>query len=293
LLRLWASTVNYEADVRISEAIVASVSDQYRKIRNTFKFMLGNLQDGEGKPYGFPTEKPRLWQVDQWVLSELEDVKNAVLQDYDNFAFASVSMELTNFLVELSSFYLDITKDVLYCDEAKSKRRKAIQYVLYKLTFELCLLYNPILSFTMDEVYSFIPGVTEISPQLEDMPHSTNEFGSDTKKMFASFRKLRDLALKALEEKRAAGVIGSSSEAALDLSYDDAGLVHALVTEDTDELARLFGVSKVLVQVGKPSAAVTKVVGTMCDRCRNVKDDVEAMDATTHLCERCKKALGK
>lgn len=293
LLRLWASTVNFEADVRISESIIASVSDQYRKIRNTFRFMLGNLQDGDDKPYVVPAEKPRLWEVDQWVLSELESVKNAVLQDYDNFAFASVSMELTNFLVELSGFYLDITKDVLYCDEAKSKRRKAIQYVLYKLTYELCLLYNPILSFTMDEVYSYIPGVKEISPQLEDMPHSTNEFGSDTKKMFASFRKLRDVALKALEDKRTAGVIGSSNEASLDLTFDDPGLVHALVTEDSDELARLFGVSKVTIAVGKPAANVTKAVGTVCDRCRNIKDDVQAVEGGPHLCERCQRALGK
>lgn len=145
----------------------------------------------------------------------------------------------------------------------------------------------------MDEVYSFIPGVKEISPQLEDMPHSTNEFGSETKKMFASFHKLRDLALKALEDKRAAGIIGASSEASLDLSFDDASLVHALASEDPEELPRLFGVGKVTVVVGKPAANVTKATGQVCDRCRSIKDDVVAVEGGAHLCERCQKALGK
>jgi isoleucyl-tRNA synthetase len=291
LLRLWAATVNYEADVRISESIIASVAEQYRKIRNTFKFMLGNLQDGEA-PYAFPSEKPHLWPVDEWILSELEEAKNVALNDYDAFAFASVTMELTNLLVDLSGFYLDMAKDVLYCDEPKSKRRKAIQYVIYKLTYELCLLYNPILSFTMDEVYSFIPGVKEISPQLEDMPHSSKEYGSDVRKRFASFRKLRDLALKALEERRAEGVFGDSSEAVLELTYDDADLVHELSGEEPEERARLFGVSGATIAIGAPSAKAAKATGPVCDRCRLAKEDVETEEDGAHLCQRCAKAMG-
>ena len=221
ILRLWASGVDYVADVRISESIITTISDQYRKVRNTFKFMLGNLQDGEGVPYVYPSTKPELWPVDEWILAEYEEVKNTVLKAYEDFSYSKASATLTSFMVELSSFYLNIAKDILYCDEKDSKRRKAVQYVIYTMTKGLCLMWNPILSFTMDEVYSFIPGVTKASPQLDDMPKATSEYGEEYKSTFASFSKIRDIVLKALEDKRNEGVIGSSTEASVEAIYDD------------------------------------------------------------------------
>jgi isoleucyl-tRNA synthetase len=236
LLRLWAATVNYETDVRISESLIQTSADQYRKIRNTFKFMLGNLQDGE-KAYVQPERAPKLTTIDTWVLAELESVKNQALKDYANYHFASVSGALTNFLVGLSSFYLDYAKDSLYCDKADSEKRKGIQYVLYKLTYELCLLYNPILCFTMDEVYSYIPGHKKASPQLEDMPKESHEYGEDVLKEYEAFKSYRDQVLKALEEARAKGLIGASSEAELHLSFKDDGL-RKLVKSDGRKRSR-------------------------------------------------------
>ena len=234
LLRLWASSVNFEADVAISESIIKTIADQYRKIRNTFKFMLGNLQDGADKPY-IPGEKPALWPVDNWVLAQFEEVKNGVLAAYESFSFSKVQMLLTNFMVELSSFYLDMTKDIMYCEKASSPRRKAVQYVLYKLTKELCLLFNPILSFTMDEVYSYLPGEKKASPQLEDMPSETHEYGEEDKVMYAKFKDYRALVLKALENKRNEGLIGSSLEAELALKVADAGLYEVLSKLEKDD----------------------------------------------------------
>ncbi len=292
LLRLWAATVNYESDVRISESIITSISDQYRKIRNTFKFMLGNLQDGD-KEYVPSDESKNLSPVDKWVLAELEDVKNKALRDYDDFHFSSVSMGITNFLVELSNFYLDYAKDILYCDKADSPRRKAVQYVIYQLSFQLCLLYNPILSFTMDEVYSFIPSHKLASPQLEDMPKESHVYGSDVLSEYKDFTALRDVALKALEDERAKGSFGSSQEAELDLVCEKDGLYGTLSSLDKDEIARYFGVSKVVLAKGeKNQASSHKASGVLCDRCRNYRDDAK-MSEEGCLCERCREALGK
>lgn len=291
ILRLWAATVNFETDVRISESIIATVSDQYRKIRNTFKFMLGNLQDGE-QNYVQPEAAPKLFPVDEWILAEEEALKNQTLKDYDAFHYANVSMNLTNFLVELSGFYLDIAKDSLYCDPANSERRKAYQYVIYKLTKDLCLLYNPILSFTMDEVYSYLPGHTKLSPQLEEMPKESHDYEAKLAE-FASFKSLRDAVLKALEEKRSEGVIGASSEADASLEIEDPNLLALLKGMGEEESARLFGVSCLEVKEGAAlKIEITKAKGELCARCRCYKKDVVVVEGTP-LCGRCRKVLGE
>jgi len=292
LLRLWAATVNYETDVRISESLIQASSEQYRKIRNTFKFMLGNLQDGE-KAYVQPEEAPALTTIDRWVLAEWEGVKNQALKDYDDFHFASVSGALTNFLVELSGFYLDYAKDSLYCDKVDSTRRKGIQYVLYKLTYELCLLYNPILAFTMDEVYSYIPGHKKASPQLEDMPKESHEYAPEVLKQFNDFKSYRDKVLKSLEEARASGLIGASSEADLHLSLKDEALGVLLKAMGEKEVADLFLVSHVELKDNKEDRIeVLKAKGELCERCRNYREDVHET-SLGHLCERCAQAVEK
>lgn len=291
LLRLWAATVNFQADVRIGEAIIKTCSDQYRKIRNTFKFMLGNLQDGEGKPYVYPAEAPTLWPVDEWVLGRYESVKNAALRHYEESSFSGVMMTLTNFMVELSNFYLDISKDALYCEKADSKRRKAIQYVLYTLTKGLCLLYNPILSFTMDEVYHQIPGCAKESPQLEDMPKETHLYDTHLTEL-SRFFALRDEALKALEGKRAEGLFGSANEATLEMTWGDEGLVKILNAMEEDERARLFGVSKASVTFGAPNAMKAERTNMgFCERCRNAREELQDDEEGHRLCHRCYEAL--
>jgi isoleucyl-tRNA synthetase len=244
------------------------------------------------KPTSSRTKAPTLYTVDRWVLAEEEQVKNQALKDYEDFHFASVSGALTNFLVELSSFYLDFSKDILYCDKPDSPRRKAVQYVLYKITMDLCLLYNPILSFTMDEVYSFIPGHTKLSPQLEDMPKESHVYGEKEAKEFAAFNTLRSSILKALEDKRSAGVIGSSQEAEAEIRYNDQELVTLLLSLEKDEQARLFGLSSITLSLGEPSITIKKAEGKMCERCRNFRDDVVTDEEGT-LCVRCREALKK
>ncbi len=291
ILRLWASSVNYEADVRISESIIATISDQYRKIRNTFKFMLGNLQDGEKKPYEKPSAKPTLWPIDEWILGRLEAVKNTCLKAYDEYSFPVVSGTLGNFMVELSSFYLDFAKDVLYCEEAHNKRRKAIQYVLYELSMTLCLLYNPILSFTMDEVYKAIPSHKKESPQLDDMPSFSHEY--QNAELYKEFMKLRDAALKELEEARNRGELSSNMEAKLTISLPSNTLYEVLKKLDEQECSEMFGVSQFeLKNSDSLSILIYKAEGERCDRCRRIERDTKHYDDGL-LCGRCAKVMGK
>ncbi len=292
ILRLWAASINYEADVRLSESIVKTISEQYRKIRNTFKFMLGNLQDGEDKPYLQPEGKVKLWPIDEWTLSRLEKVKNDCLKAYDEYAFASVSGTLSNFIVELSTFYLDFAKDALYCLKATDPRRKAIQYVIYELTMTLCLLYNPILSFTMDEVYKAIPGHKKESPQLEDMPLATNEYASKLGE-YDSFLKVRDTALKALEDKRNEGLIASNMDASILIKMPSGSLFDTLKELEENELAEMFSVSHARIEASPSlSISVTKAKGERCERCRRIEEEVKEYEDGP-LCPRCAKVLGK
>lgn len=291
LLRLWAASVNYVADVRISESIIKTIADSYRKIRNTFRFLLGSLQDGEGKPYLQPETAPELWPLDRYVLAEWEDTKNKVLKAYDSYAFSSVSMMLTNFMVELSSFYLDFAKDILYCEAADASRRKAVQYVLYTLTYELCLLWNPILSFTMDEVYSYLPGAKKASPQLERMVQESHAYSADDLAEYQSFLALRNGVLKALEEERAAGKIGSSTDAKAEIHTPDEKLVALFAHLDGAERARLFGVSEANVTLGEKSIAIEVDDDPVCERCRLHKKDAVKRENGAVLCTRCEDAI--
>jgi isoleucyl-tRNA synthetase len=291
ILRLWAATVNYETDVRISESIIASVSDTYRKIRNTFKFLLGNLQNGEGHPYACPAKSPVLAPIDEAILAELEKVRNGALKSYDAYDFASVASSLTNFMVELSSFYLDYAKDILYCESVDSPRRQAVQHVFFHLAKELCLLYNPILPFTMEEVYKNLPLASpKESPQLEDFPKESHVYGEEVLVRYAAFLKLKDLVNKALEAKRAEGLIGSSSEARLVIAYNEKAVLDWLRPLEPREVSRLFGVSQCLLSEGAPAIGVNKAEGEACARCRLTPGDVMATEEGP-LCERCRAVL--
>jgi len=291
LLRLWAATVSYESDVRISESIINTVADTYRKIRNTFKFLLGNLWERNEVPYVPPKETPELAWIDRLILARLEKTKNAALKGYEAYAFPSVISVLTNFLVELSGFYLDAMKDVLYCEKPGGKRRESALYVFYRLAKELCLLYNPILSFTMDEVYSYLPDHAKEAPQLEDMPAESHEYGETEKSLLKSLKGLRASVMKALEEARSKGLIGSGTDAKIVLSGGDPAL-NDLLKQDPEEAARLFGVSEIVFDetLGEEVKVAPSAL-PVCDRCRLHKEGIEENEAGEKICRRCKEAL--
>jgi isoleucyl-tRNA synthetase len=169
ILRLWVASVDYQADVRVSDAILKQVAEVYRKIRNTFRFLLGNLSDFN--PATDRVSYENLREVDQFMLVKLNKLIKNVRNAYENYEFAGIYHSINNFCtLDLSSFYLDFAKDVLYIESVNNHERRAIQTVLYDSLFALTKLVSPILSHTADEVWKFIPAVTEESVQLTDMP---------------------------------------------------------------------------------------------------------------------------
>ncbi|MGM9957063.1 MAG: isoleucine--tRNA ligase, partial [Peribacillus sp.] len=213
ILRLWVASVDYQSDVRVSDPILKQVSEVYRKIRNTFRFLLGNLD-------GFNPETDKvavedLREVDQYMLVRLNKLITQSKQGYENYEFATIYNMVNNFCTQdLSSFYLDYAKDILYCEAPNGKDRLAIQTVLYESLISLTKLVSPILSHTADEVWTFIPGVTEESVQLTLMPEEISVDNAEAiEEKWTAFMHVRDNVLKALEEARNQKVIGKSLNA--------------------------------------------------------------------------------
>lgn len=293
ILRLWAASINYQDDVRISENLVKQVSETYRKIRNTFKFMLGNLSNGEQRLEleTLDNVQPSFF-IDNVILAKLEEVKNKVLNHFEKFEFSYGLTALVNFItVDLSSFYLDISKDVLYCETSTSKRRISVQKVIYDVTITLMKLLTPILSFTMDEVYTNLDLNNKLfNVQLLDLP-TISKNNQELLDLYSEFNKLRDKVLASLEEQRAQGHIGSSQQASIKVKVGNKALFDKLNELDKDELARLFVVSNVEIEKdGANDVTVVKNEFEKCERCWNHKHDVKK-HGEHNLCERCAKAL--
>ncbi|MDY6094344.1 MAG: isoleucine--tRNA ligase [Candidatus Enteromonas sp.] len=286
ILRLWAASVDYHADVRLGESIIQTTTDNYRKIRNTFKFMIGNL-DGY-----VPGQTVSYSLLDRFLLCKLEAVKNKALSCYNSYDFAGVVNSIVSFLSgDMSSFYLDYSKDILYCDSLSSPRRKAIQDVIAKTAEQICYLLAPILPFTMEEVHGYLPGQTHDAVQLEDMPKESHEFPKETLDLYGQFLSLRDVALKALEKGRAEGEYGVSSDAELSLTVASKPLLQALEAESEEMRRKFFMVARLSLQEGKEDQATAKASeGLSCPRCRTKADELHHHEEG-EVCLRCLHAL--
>ena len=299
--RLWASLVDYQQDARISESIVKTISEQYRKIRNTLRFLLGNLNNGSVNDSFKEEDKVDTFEkIDLYVLARLEEVKNKVIDNMESFNFINAISEILKFVSDdLSSFYFEITKDILYCENKTSLRRRQVQTVLNEVLFTLMRLLNPILPFTMDEVNANYPLRSKDNVQYYRYPTKSNIYSKDLLDEYSLIKTLRNDVLKALEEKRALGEIKSSLLASVDLEIKDEKIKDIIATYPHVEVERLFIVSKVVLKdnvegfKGEVSnSLVSKHTGVRCDRCWNYKDEDEIItEGEVHLCPRCKKAM--
>lgn len=299
ILRLWVASVDYQADQRISDAILNQIAEVYRKLRNTFRFLLGNLDgyvhDRDQVPYD------QLSELDRYVLARGAEVVSRVRKAYDDYQFHTVFHTVHNFCtIDLSAFYLDICKDRLYVEAPNSAKRRASQTVAYECLLNLVKLVAPIIPHTADEVWSFIPGIAESSVQLTDMPVANEQHLSFSKGLAAKwdgFLSVRDEVLKAMEEARRNKVFGNSVDAKLVLypaNEEVAGILSSM-----EDLADLFIVAHVEVQPlgAAPAAEAAKLEGITvhvlpadgekCERCRVVKTDVGAKASHPQLCVRC------
>ncbi|WP_048827830.1 isoleucine--tRNA ligase [Bacillus sp. B-jedd] len=297
ILRLWVASVDYQSDVRVSEPILKQVAEVYRKIRNTFRFLLGNLADFNPETDALRYEELR--EVDQFMLVKLNKLIKQVRTSYEKYEFSGIYHAVNNFCtLDLSAFYLDFAKDVLYIEKADNKERRAIQTVLYESLVALTKLVSPILSHTADEVWEFIPGVGEESVQLTDMPDYEEFENADAlMKKWTAFMKLRDDVLKALEEARNEKVIGKSLTAKVTLYVNEES--RALLNSIDEDMKQLFIVSGFEVagtleqapenalQLETAAIVVTKAEGETCERCWVVSKEVGSNPEHPTLCPRC------
>ncbi|WP_059170069.1 isoleucine--tRNA ligase [Bacillus sp. FJAT-27445] len=297
ILRLWVASVDYQSDVRVSDAILKQVAEVYRKIRNTFRFLLGNLADFNPEKDALAYEELR--EVDQFMLVKLNKLIKQVRASYDRYEFSGIYHAVNNFCtLDLSSFYLDFAKDILYIESKDNRARRAIQTVLYESLVSLTQLVSPILSHTADEVWEFIPGVKEESVQLTDMPEF-KEYpnAEELSGKWSAFMKLRDDVLKALEEARNEKVIGKSLTAKVTLYANEQ--TRTLLNSINEDVKQLFIVSGFEVagtveqapsdalKLETASIVITKAEGETCERCWVVKTDTGTDPDHPALCARC------
>jgi len=297
ILRLWVASVDYQSDVRISDALMKQVAEVYRKIRNTFRFLLGNLDGFNAETDALKFDELR--ELDQYMLVKLNDVVKTVRESYEKYEFATVYHTIQNFCTtDLSSFYFDLSKDVLYIEPKSNKDRLAIQTVLHESLQALTRLVAPILPHTAEEVWTHMAGTSVDSIFLTEMPE-VNDFGN-TSELVAKWEKfmdLRDDVLKALEVARNEKVIGKSLTAAVKI-YPNAE-VSDLLKSINEDLKQLLIVSQVEVadrDAEVPQAAqkfeslsieVSPATGETCERCWVVTEEVGKDEEHSTLCLRC------
>lgn len=279
ILRLWVASTDYTEDVRISDDLIKQVKESYRKIRNTYKFMLGNLKDFDYTKDSVKYEDMPYY--DKYMMNELNKFTKNVLEEYNNYNFQNVYKLVNNFVsFTLSNFYLDFTKDILYIEKADSLVRRSVQTVLYNILNNEVKLLAPILPYTSEEVYSLLPH-TEESVHLTDMPEVvTYSDSTEVEELFNLFFELKDKVNKKIEEARNDKLIGSALEAVVKINLDEK--YNEVKEKLGSYLHQLFIVSKVEYTTDGEEVVVEKSTGEKCNRCWNYVDHLNG-----DICDRC------
>ena len=302
IVRLWVCSENYRQDVRISDEILTRLQDAYRRIRNTFRYMLGNLYDFTAAD-AVPFEE--LEPVDRWALHRLQLLRERVLKAYDEYEFHVIFHAAHNFCaVDMSAFYLDILKDRLYTFAPKSTTRRAAQTVMADVLVDLLKLFAPVLVFTSEEAWLALPEHlrTADSVHLTEFPRAKPEYRLDdaAAATWDALLRMRGVVSKVLEEKRREGLIGSSLEAAVTLTPGDRRTATILQDHEA-QLPWVFIVSKCSIEpVSEEAAAaedrllvtVAKAPGAKCVRCWNYTESVGKSETHPQICSRCERQLG-
>ena len=308
LLRLWASSIDYTADVPFSEEMFTRLGDTYRRIRNTLRILLGNLYDFDNAlssraqrsgVEGARDETLKATQrdsstslgmtlIDHWILEHLDEVIRDCRSAYETFEFHKVYHTLNQFCaVDLSSLYVDITKDRMYCDAADSPRRRATQVVMHEILNMLCRLLAPILAFTAEEAWRYSVPTPADSIHLQEFPEPKDRSGEASAQV-AELLRLRGVIGQAIERARQEKLIGNTLEARVVL-HSDSDVTGKVGQEELEEF---FIVSDLTVhQAKEASASVTKTPYAKCARCWRHRATVGARQAHPDLCDRCESVV--
>ena len=291
-IRLWCASSNYFDDVRGSDEILQRVTDGYRKMRNTARFALGNLDGFDPSRDSVPLEETE--EIDRWALAELNRVTAEVLTAYEAYEFHNVYRALYQFAtVTLSARYFDIIKDRLYTFAPRNKARRSAQTALLQIADWLARMLAPILVFTADEIWENLPNRTEPSIHLALLPAAAEGRDDALLAEWEQLYAVRDDVLRALEEARVAKLIGSSLEAKVRL--EASGSTLELLQRHQNDLRYLFIVSQVELGNAKEgkdvSITITAADGDKCERCWNYSTHVGESERFPTVCERCVAAL--
>ena len=291
VFRLWAMTSDFKEDLKLGPSNIKQVSDQYRKIRNTFRFLLGNVNAEDFNPKKDMLSYDELTAVDQYILVKLNDVVKAVRQDTEEYDYVDASKVLTNFMVvELSSYYCDFTKDILYCDALDDVRRRQVQTVYWTCVDTLVKLWAPFLCYTTEEVWEHFNNDEAESVHYCHFPEvHTYANEQELKDTFTSLLDVRDAVMKALEESRSEKTIGTAQEAhaVIECTKADKELLEGTLKED---VAQWLIVSKATLKEAETSkVSILKATGDKCPRCWNYTEEADE----NGLCPRCHRVMSK
>jgi isoleucyl-tRNA synthetase len=291
VVRLWVASQDYRNDVVVSEKRIDKVGETYRFIRNALRYQLSNLYDFN--PAKDAVADGDLTGLDRWFLDAYSQLEQEVIKAYDDYEFHVVYQKLSQFVaVEISAIYHDVVKDRLYTDPANSPRRRSTQTALYRIFCSLCKMLAPILSFTADEAWEFVPGTEGNSAhELAWQPIGFSR-PEDERATWKSLFALRDLALPALERSRQAKQIGKALEAKLTFSGAPTALEQSKA--HSESLRELLNVSQLEIRPegdGPVAVSVSKSSGQKCERCWHWETDVGSNPSHPTICGRCARAV--
>ncbi|MET3643431.1 isoleucine--tRNA ligase [Streptococcus gallinaceus] len=295
ILRLWVTSVDTDNDVRVSMEILGQVSETYRKIRNTLRFLIANTSDFNPTQNAVAFEDLR--SVDKYMTIKFNQLVTTIKEAYNQYDFMAIYKSVVNFItVDLSAFYLDFAKDVVYIEAADSLVRRQMQTVFYDILVKITKLLTPILPHTAEEIWSYLEHEAEEFVQLSEMPEVATFAGQEAiLEEWEAFMTLRTQAQKALEEARNAKVIGKSLEAHLTI-YASQEVKTLLAALDSD-IAQLLIVSGLIITEDSAPAdaivfediafTVARAAGEVCDRCRRVDETTKERSYHAHICDHC------
>lgn len=295
ILRLWVASSDYHSDIRISQPILKQLSEAYKKIRNTARFILGNLGNGKGfNPDTDCVSDDKLTELDKWALMRLDSLIDKVNEGYNAFDFHIAFHAIHNFCVtDMSNFYLDIIKDRLYCEKEDSEVRRAAQTAMYRILSAVARLAAPIISFTAEEIWTYMPHTSTDDKEsifLNQMPEKSGiEFSDEFVSKWEFIYSTRETVNKVLEEKRNEKLIGKSLEANIIIHCGES--LYEKYNALTEELKDILIVSGVSASKDGndevPEIEVIKAEGDKCERCWSYSNTVGSDSEHPTLCARC------
>ena len=302
ILRLWVISSDYQSDISISDNILKQVAETYRKIRNTSRYILGNISDFD--PNKDMVEYNELPEIDKWAIMKINELVKTVTEGYDVYQFNKAYYGINSFLVhDMSTFYLDIIKDRLYVEGKTSKERRAAQTAMYIILSKLVRILAPITAFTAEEIWRYMPkkeNENTFSIMLEDYPkYDEKLYNKELDDKFKKIIEIKELVSKKLEEAREEKLIGQTLEAKVTVSANKENELYQIIKNNKNLIEDVLIVSELELKEDSSkekeelSVNISRAEGEKCERCWKYTKDVGIDEENPTICKRCSEVLKK